>query len=37
MKDEKNQDKEEESNEREINFYDIILEAICLGLVPRSM
>ena len=36
MKDEKKQNHEKESNEREINFYDVILEAIKLGLLPRS-
>lgn len=36
MKDEKNQNKEEDSDESEIDFYDVILEAIRLGLLPRS-
>jgi len=36
MKDEKHQNKEEESNESEIDFDDIILDAIRLGLLPRG-
>jgi hypothetical protein len=37
LKDEKNKDKEEEPDEDKIDFYDIYLEAIRLGLIPRSM
>ncbi len=36
MKDENNQNKKEESEENEIDFYDVILEAIRLGLLPRG-
>ena len=36
MKDANNQNKEEDSDESEIDFYDVILEAIRLGLLPRS-
>lgn len=36
MKNEKNQNNEKESHEDELDFYDIMLEAIKLGLLPRS-
>ena len=36
MKDEKNQNKEEQSDENEIDFYDIILEAIKLGYFLKA-
>lgn len=36
MEDEKNLNKEEDSDENEIDFYDIILEAIKLGLFLKA-
>ena len=36
MKKDKKQEKERENAENEIDFYDIMLEAIKLGLLPRS-
>jgi len=36
MKKDKKQEKERENTENEIDFYDIMLEAIKLGLLPRS-
>ena len=36
MRSYKNQEKEREDTENEINFYDIMLEAIKFGLLPRS-
>ena len=36
MKKDKKQEKEREHAENEINFYDIMLEAIKFGLLPRS-
>ena len=36
MKKDKKQGKERENTEYEIDFYDIMLEAIKLGLLPRS-
>ncbi len=36
MKSNKNQEKEREDAENEIDFYDIMLEAIKFGLMPRS-
>ena len=36
MKDEKNQNNEKELDECELDFYDIMVEAILLGLLHRS-
>ena len=36
MKKDKNQEKEREDTENKIDFYDIMLEAIKFGLLPRS-
>ena len=36
MKNDKNQEKEREDTKNEIDFYDIMLEAIKFGLLPRS-
>ncbi len=36
MKKDKTQKKESEDTENEIDFYDIMLEAIKFGLLPRS-
>ena len=36
MKDEKAQDKENKKEESETSFYDVMLEAIRLGLMPKS-
>ncbi len=36
MKDEKMENKEKEKSENDIDFYDIMLEAIKWGLMPRT-
>lgn len=36
MKNDKTQEEESEYSENEISFYDIILEAIKFGLLPRN-